>query len=93
MSIRLFTLYCTVEIVEDMESPFETTTTIAPEISSYKALFSTIIAIHQQEYLSVCSKVEKALNKFQTLKTITVELQEAIRLLKNTVSAQGKNIH
>lgn len=70
-------------IVED------NTTSLPPDIRAYNALFSTIIAIHQQEYMSVCSKVEKILNKFQTSKTISVDLQEAIRVLKNRVSSEG----
>ena len=37
----------------------------------------------------MCSKVEKVLNKFQSSKTISVDLQEAIRVLKNRVSSEG----
>ena len=76
-------------IVEDADGSFDPAADTGPEIRAYKALFSTITAIHQQEYLSVCAKVERALSKFQSMKTITVELQEAIRVLKNTVSSQG----
>jgi predicted DNA binding CopG/RHH family protein len=76
-------------IVEDTDGSYDPATGMGAEIRAYKALFSTITAIHQQEYLSVCAKVERALSKFQSMKTITVELQEAIRVLKNTVSSQG----
>ena len=79
----LMFLFFVVGIVEDV------TSTLSPDIRAYNALFSTIIAIHQQEYLSVCSKVEKVLDKFQSSKTISVELQEAIRVLKNRVSSEG----
>jgi predicted DNA binding CopG/RHH family protein len=39
--------------------------------------------------LSVSAKVEKVLTKFQSSKTITVDLQEAMRVLKNRVSSEG----
>lgn len=70
-------------IVED------NSTTLPPDLRAYNALFSTIIAIHQQEFLSVSAKVEKVLTKFQSSKTITVDLQEAMRVLKNRVSSEG----
>ena len=39
--------------------------------------------------MSVCSKVEKILHKFQSSKTISADLQEAIRVLKNRVSSEA----
>ena len=35
------------------------------------------------------AKVEMVLNKFQSSKTITVDLQEVLRVLKNRVSLEG----
>ena len=72
----------TVGIVEDSSS------TLSPDQRAYNALFSTIVAIHQQEFVSVSAKVELVLNKFQSSKTITVDLQEALRVLKNSVSSE-----
>jgi hypothetical protein len=80
-------------IVEDNDTSYANSGNLTTELRAYKAMFSTIIAIHQQEYTNVCSKVDRALNKFQTLKTITVELQETIRILKNTVSSQAIKVN
>ena len=76
------------EIVEDTEGILDDSGFLPPEIRAYKALFLTIIAIHQQEYNSICKKVDKALKKFGAVNKITSEIRETIRVLKNTVEAQ-----
>ena len=76
------------EIVEDTEGILDDSGFLPPEIRAYKALFLTIIAIHQQEYNTICKKVDKALKKFGSVNKITSEIREIIRVLKNTVEAQ-----
>ena len=76
------------EIVEDTEGILDDSGFLPPEIRAYKALFLTIIAIHQQEYNSICKKVDKALKKFAAVNKITSEIRETIRVLKNSVEAQ-----
>ena len=76
------------EIVEDTLGVLDDSGVLPPEIRAYKALFLTIIAIHQQEYSSICKKVDKALKRFRSTNKITLEIRESIRVLKNTVEAQ-----
>jgi len=76
------------EIVEDTLGVLDDSGVLPPEIRAYKALFLTIIAIHQQEYSSICKKVDKALKRFRSTNKITSEIRESIRVLKNTVEAQ-----
>jgi hypothetical protein len=60
----------------------------SPELRFFHAIFSTAVALHSQEYVNVCSKVEKVLQRFKLLKTVTIDVQEHIRILKNSVSSQ-----
>jgi hypothetical protein len=60
----------------------------SPEIRAYKAMFATITAIQTQEFESIQSKVDTVLNKMKRYKSIPVELQEHIRMLKNALSSQ-----
>lgn len=76
------------EIVEDTEGVLDDSGYLAPEIRAYKALFLTIIAIHQQEYSSICRNVDKSLKQFRSSNKITSAVREKIRVLKNTVEAQ-----
>jgi len=74
-------------IVED-DDVFGTGNTSSFEIRAYKAMLATVTSLHTQEYISCNSKVERILSKFRNLNSITVEFQEHLRMLKNTVSSQ-----
>jgi Mg2+ and Co2+ transporter CorA len=80
-------LYLLHEHMHDMVED-ETAISPSPEQRFYHAIFSTVVALHHQEYVHISSRVEKVLQRFKVLKTVTIDVQEHIRILKNSVSSQ-----
>jgi hypothetical protein len=80
-------------MVENDESVEHGDIPMSNEYRAYKAILATALALHTQEYVNVCSKLDKVLGRFKSLKTITIELQERIRIIKNKVSSQTVKIN
>lgn len=89
----LYLLHEHMHVMVEDDDVFGTGQISSFELRAYKAMFATVTSLHTQEYISVQSKVEKVLKKFRSLKSINVELQEHIRMLKNTVSSQAVKVN
>jgi hypothetical protein len=81
-------LYLLHDHMHGMVEDKEVNVSPAPELRFFHAIFSTAVSLHTQEYVHVCSRVERVLQRFKQLKTVTIDVQEHIRILKNSVSSQ-----
>ena len=81
-------LYLLHDHMHGMVEDKEVNVSPAPELRFFHAIFSTAVSLHTQEYVHVCSRVEKVLQRFKQLKSVTIDVQEHIRILKNSVSSQ-----
>jgi hypothetical protein len=62
------------------------------ECRAYRALLATTIAMHSQEYATVCYKMEKTIERLKSNVIVTMELQMRVLLIKNKISSHTVKI-